>query len=375
MKKGVLPKSSRLSRTFGRIGALLLSLVLLAVFQWGILGCGEEDPPVYPTRPEPQTPNWFFDVWGDTLTNDVFVVGQPGLILHYDGANWTKMSMPSGVGSKSITSIFGYNRNDVYACGHNGLILHYNGSSWSKMSSGTDEDLFSIAPYLDGSLYCCGANGALRRLSGSSWVTTPRLIYRWNTTGTATIDTLDRAEDIESFTVITKYGIGGDRGRIVMDNTTAGSWQYKLVADEEWVLTAWSGAEINGNFVVTEEGRLYQLNYEVANDQFAWGELSSPSRFTAIYDMWSADLDTFYFVSQTGDVIRRDLASESIEIVFDGVFWLYGVWGTSNSDIWAVGINETIVHFDGDDWSLVDTGLALPKSGYHTYTDKFGRPQ
>ncbi|MFH1844304.1 MAG: hypothetical protein ABIF77_13960 [bacterium] len=189
MKKGVLPTSSRLSRSFGRIGAFILSLVLLAVFQWGILGCGEEDAPPYPPRPEPATPNWFFDVWGDTLTNDVFVVGQPGLILHHDGSNWTRMNMPSGVGSKSITSIWGYNRNDVYACGHDGLILHYNGSSWAKMSSGVDEDLFSIGLFLDGALYCCGKDGALRRLQGSSWVDTPRLVYRWNNTGTATIDT------------------------------------------------------------------------------------------------------------------------------------------------------------------------------------------
>ncbi|MFH1844303.1 MAG: hypothetical protein ABIF77_13955 [bacterium] len=160
-----------------------------------------------------------------------------------------------------------------------------------------------------------------------------------------------------------------------MENRVAGSWQYKLVADGEWVLAGWSSDETAGNFVATEEGRLYQLTYEVSNDRFAWGERSSPSRGNAIYDMWSADLDTFYFATQTGDVVRRDLATQSIETVFDGVYWLYGIWGTSNSDIWAVGINETIVHFDGDDWTVVDTGLALPKSGYHAITDKFGRPQ
>jgi len=32
---------------------------------------------------------------------------------------------------------------------------------------------------------------------------------------------------------------------------------------------------------------------------------------------------------------------------------LWAVWGSSASDIWAAGDNETIVHFDGTDWSVV----------------------
>jgi hypothetical protein len=33
---------------------------------------------------------------------------------------------------------------------------------------------------------------------------------------------------------------------------------------------------------------------------------------------------------------------------------LLGVWGASSDDVYAVGLNSTVVHFDGADWSIVD---------------------
>ena len=35
---------------------------------------------------------------------------------------------------------------------------------------------------------------------------------------------------------------------------------------------------------------------------------------------------------------------------------LYGVWGSSTSDVFAVGAGGTILHYDGTDWSEMDNG-------------------
>src|SRR5207237_7668252 len=35
---------------------------------------------------------------------------------------------------------------------------------------------------------------------------------------------------------------------------------------------------------------------------------------------------------------------------------LYSVWGTSASDVWAVGSNGTILHYNGTTWSSVASG-------------------
>jgi hypothetical protein len=77
--------------------------------------------------------------WG-TSSNDMYFVGNGGLILHFDGSTWTKMS--SGT-TKDLHSIWGTSDQNIWACGSNAstgttVLLHYNGTSWS-------EDPISIA--------------------------------------------------------------------------------------------------------------------------------------------------------------------------------------------------------------------------------------
>ena len=40
----------------------------------------------------------------------------------------------------------------------------------------------------------------------------------------------------------------------------------------------------------------------------------------------------------------------------DTVYALWGVWGASPDDVWAVGYNGTIVHWDGENWDKVESG-------------------
>jgi hypothetical protein len=51
-------------------------------------------------------------------------------------------------------------------------------------------------------------------------------------------------------------------------------------------------------------------------------------------------------------VLRRGLTSNDLN----------GVWCNTASDIWAVGANNTIVHYDGADWDMPTTGL--PSASY-----------
>ncbi len=46
-------------------------------------------------------------------------------------------------------------------------------------------------------------------------------------------------------------------------------------------------------------------------------------------------------------VLRQGLTSNELD----------GVWCNTASDIWAVGLNNTIVHYDGEHWEMPATGL------------------
>jgi photosystem II stability/assembly factor-like uncharacterized protein len=60
-------------------------------------------------------------VWGSS-SSDVFVVGDGGTILHYDGSAWSAMN--SGT-EESFNGVWGSSSSDVFAVGSDGIILHY----------------------------------------------------------------------------------------------------------------------------------------------------------------------------------------------------------------------------------------------------------
>jgi hypothetical protein len=322
----------------------MAALGLLALLA-GFLGCSDSgDDPVFPEAPLPETGTWFLDIWGSSA-NDIYIVGQPALMLHYDGNRWARVRIPR---QATLTSIYGESASNIYVCGHDGVVLHYNGSNWSSMSTGTSKDLFGIGRF-QGELYVCGQQGAVRRLSGGQWVDTPQTVYSYNTQGTAILDTLQRKKEIGSLAVVSYYGIAGDQGHVLMPSELPSSWTLGLVADEELVTAGWSQpGEIGENFLATEEGRLYQLS--LADTVYSWIELSSPAT-SAIYGMWSADQDTFYYVTRDGQITRRIASSGEITEEYDGPDWLFGIWGAAPDDIYAVGLDSTLIHFDGEIWS------------------------
>jgi len=43
--------------------------------------------------------------------------------------------------------------------------------------------------------------------------------------------------------------------------------------------------------------------------------------------------------------------------------WLYGIWGISDTNVYAVGDNGTIVHYDGTTWTVMDSGTETTLKG------------
>ncbi|QQR74527.1 MAG: alpha/beta hydrolase [Holophagales bacterium] len=106
-----------------------------------------------------------YAVWG-TADNDVFVVGDAGTILHYDGNAWSPMV--SGT-TQYLTSVWGDSGTDVYAVGAAGTILHYNGTAWSAMTSGTIAELLGIWGASATDVFAVGASGTILHYNGTDW--------------------------------------------------------------------------------------------------------------------------------------------------------------------------------------------------------------
>jgi hypothetical protein len=125
-------------------------------------------------------------VWGSSET-DVFAVGENGMIIHYDGVEWTKMKSPTG---EHLYGVWGSSGTDVFAVGENGTILHYDGLTWSAdVESGTNEALRAIWGTGSNDIYSVGDSGTILHYDGGFWSgmesnSTAWLLGMWGTSDT-----------------------------------------------------------------------------------------------------------------------------------------------------------------------------------------------
>ena len=119
-------------------------------------------------------------IWGSG-PDDVFAVGENGVIVHYDGTSWSIMN--SGTTTAYLGSIWGSGSNNVYAVGavydggdFTGVIFHYNGTSWEKISALIMTSPISIWGSGPDDIYVAGGNsdyffGSIAHYDGRSWST------------------------------------------------------------------------------------------------------------------------------------------------------------------------------------------------------------
>lgn len=361
---------------------IAILLALCGVLSLMAVGCGDDDEtnPTFPDPIELEAKTWFLGVWG-TGPDDVYVVGQPGLIFHWNGAAWSQQESGTSV---ALTDVWGDGAGTVYVTGHDGVILRRQGGSWSAMTSGTDADLFSVGAF-HGQIYACGRNDSLavlRRLDGGSWGPAGREIYQRDTeavTDTLYLDTNEDPEEIvESLTAVGHLGITGSDGIILMEDPEA-DWRLRRVrGGAEWVTCIAGTERINSNFIATDHGRLFRLT-EVEGVVSGWAERFSPSLDNTIYGLYVDDADTVWTVTVNGRVLRTDPPlHNSVNVMYDDGQILFDVWGSSSSNLYAVGIEGRVLRFvnDGVDLYWVEEELPLPETKHHAQPvfDKFGRP-
>jgi hypothetical protein len=93
-----------------------------------------------------------------------------------------------------------------------------------------------------------------------------------------------------------------------------------------------------------------------------------------LWGVWGASSDNPHYIGTGGFRGIWGSSAEDVFVVgingrifhFDGVEWslmesgtesyLFSVWGTSSSDVYAAGIDGTMLHFDGNAWRPLESG-------------------
>ncbi len=90
-------------------------------------------------------------VWGAS-PDDLWAVGGAGreegqeTILHYDGSDWSEVDSPELMRANvyAFFKVWGTSADNIYIVGQNGVVLHYDGTEWTEEFAGVSDDLISL---------------------------------------------------------------------------------------------------------------------------------------------------------------------------------------------------------------------------------------
>jgi hypothetical protein len=131
-------------------------------------------------RQETPTRQDLWGVWGAS-PDDLWAVGGSGLsagdatLLHFDGRGWSAVRPPplQRANVFAFYKVWGTASDNAYVVGQRGAVLHWNGGSWSEELAGASDDLISLWGTGPDHIVAVGGrgNGVASVWDGVAWTT------------------------------------------------------------------------------------------------------------------------------------------------------------------------------------------------------------
>jgi hypothetical protein len=309
------------------------------------------------------------DVWA---VGYVWDVDKKTSVLHYDGTSWTAVALPYVA---NLLSVFAIDANSVWAVGISDAGFHFDGANWSKMSL----NAYSVSALDRNHVWMVGKRGSirffeqtqgsrqgqsvngLRAVSASAvdnaWaVGNQGAIVHYDGTGWAT-----QASGIGS----TLYGVTalaatqawavGDQGIILHYDGMVWSPQTVGQLEPRITLRGVSALDAGNVWAVGAEGTILRYDGETWTRQ-----PSGTDRY--LYAVCACDPRNVWAVGQGGTVLHYDGTNWSTQ-PSGTLCALYSVSALNANNAWAVGYSGTVLHWDGTRWHAQPSGTAQPLWG------------
>jgi uncharacterized protein YjdB len=259
-----------------------------------------------------------FSVWG-TSSSNVFVTGQDGTILHFDGSAWTTMSNSEPA---NLIALWGTSASDVYAVGSS--ILHYDGTVWTTMGEpvglGQWGGVWGTSPR---NVYAVGSDAGILHYDGNAW-------------SSMSSPTAGPVREVWGISTSDVYAVGEDGADGVVLHSDGSVWSVTSRPSTGQLHGVW-GTSASDIFAV---GRPGFFRY----DGTVWSSMDEPG-YNA-HDVCGTSSSEVYVA---GDGIHGPGIFR-----YDGVAWsvawsaqddeiVWEVWASPDADVFAVGLSGTIV--------------------------------
>ena len=266
--------------------------------------------------------------------NDVWAVGSHRTILHYDGQAWEKGELEADAGrTYTLRSVWAGSASDVWVA--DGIyVRHANGwngaanTEWSAWmgASGDTNGIPTAISGVPGRVF-------IGRQTTTAFVAPIVAANGWGDTG---------PEAREELTAVL-YGSG---------TAPIGVWALATTRPDEAWATRLGSERVGRIFLEAPDG----------GDPDAPGTWKIEEHDTRtskyLYGVWGNDA-AVWLVGEGGTarrMKRENVASRVFEVIPTPVTTiLRSVYGVATNDVWAVGDDATVIHWDGTAWSRIAT--------------------
>ncbi len=209
-------------------------------------------------------------------------------VLSWDGSGtWTE-SYTSG---SFINGIWGSSPNDVWAVGNSGLVVQWNGTKWTDRSAGISSELLGVWGVDSAHLYAVGASGTMISNASGSWAD-------------VNLGTGDGLNGIFG-TSATDIWVVGDRGTLFHRDNFGWSKVTNLPTAVN-LNAVWAGCP-KDVWIAGDKSTL--LHYDgsgwaqVQTSSIAWSNVTDPS-LENLYGIWGTPGGSVYAAGTRGLVLR-----------------------------------------------------------------------
>ncbi len=317
-----------------------MKIIIILLIILGVTSCKEKGVEITPPK-DPRTYSWtadtiaypgffqtlMYDMWGSS-PKDVYVVGHAsendGVMWHYDGNKWNDVILSQSKGGQipgafDLTTVFGINNLDIYAAGSSirinpnpppnfidsSLIIHYDGTAWRKVNVYNGGSLRDIQGSSASNIIAGGRYNTLYSFNGSAWQK----------------DSIDIQVPAGRSFHIESVNAGANVSYLV------GYRSFEDMSD----LTYYFFEKVNAVWLKKDSTNFGKFGEEL---------FRSPS-------------GALYSVGQGG--VYKYVENSWTNIFNITSAYIYGIWGTSDDNIFIAGNFGTVYHFNGADWQRIET--------------------
>ena len=235
-------------------------------------------------------------VWGAN-PNDVWAVGNLGVMVRFDGTSWTEFDSPTGL---TLYDVDGRSATDMFAIGAGGVMAQWDGVEWSVVRSNTTVALRAVWGLGPDDVYAVGAGATIMHFNGLNW---SQIKVEDQVIGGEAVPVTDQLFDLwgTSPTNIWAAGIGGAVIHTEVDDLTGDLTWVKIPQDQNEVTVRgiW-GFDAENMWLVGREGTVVHFN----------GGTYTPEEtlsISTLYDVIGFGDTDLIAVGDLGTVLRRGL--------------------------------------------------------------------